>query len=216
MKGLLVKDICLGFQNRKSILIYLMCSLFMAFSMDGSFIIGYTAMLMAMIALGTVAYDEADNGYPFLMSLPVDRKTYVREKFLYCFLTEGIGIVFGLFIYIITSLIKGQPVELVEGLLMVIGMVLMMSVIATGMIAIEIRYGSQKSRTALALIYGGLIMIAVLIRQIDGAGAMVLKLIEMLEHTSTLLIFLILTVVTVLVEYLIYRFAVWTMEKKEF
>lgn len=40
-------------------------------------------MFGAMIAVGTLSYDETDNGLAFLMTLPVDRKTYVREKYLF-------------------------------------------------------------------------------------------------------------------------------------
>lgn len=40
-------------------------------------------MFRAMIAVGTLSYDETDNGLAFLMTLPVDRKTYVREKYLF-------------------------------------------------------------------------------------------------------------------------------------
>ena len=81
-------------------------SIFMAFAMDGSFIIGYTGMLMGILAIGTISYDSNENGMAFLMCLPISRKDYVKEKFIYTFLMETIGCLVGVIIYYAVSLIK--------------------------------------------------------------------------------------------------------------
>ena len=83
MKGLFLKDYYLNFSNRRSLFLFLFMSIFMAFAMDGSFIIGYTGMLMGILAIGTISYDSNENGMAFLMCLPISRKDYVKEKYGY-------------------------------------------------------------------------------------------------------------------------------------
>ncbi len=80
MRGLLEKDLRLTLCRKQTIMLFLFMTLVMGMSMDGSFLVGYLTMLMMMIAVGTLNYDEFDNGFAFLMTLPFDRKTYVREK----------------------------------------------------------------------------------------------------------------------------------------
>ena len=46
------------------------------------FATSYTTFLVAYFALGTISYDDYDNGMSFLMALPVTRRIYVSEKYL--------------------------------------------------------------------------------------------------------------------------------------
>ena len=84
MFGLIEKDLRLTFARKQTLLIFFIMALVMGISMDGSFIVGYLTMLAAVISIGTISYDEYDNGFAFLMTLPFGRKTYVREKYLFC------------------------------------------------------------------------------------------------------------------------------------
>ena len=76
MKGLFLKDYYLNFSNRRSLFLFLFMSIFMAFAMDGSFIIGYTGMLMGILAIGTISYDSNENGMAFLF-----RRAFGRRRF---------------------------------------------------------------------------------------------------------------------------------------
>ena len=86
MRGLLEKDFRLTFIRKQTLLIFFIMAIVMGVSMDGSFLVGYLTMLASIVALGTISFDEFENGFPFIMTLPFDRKTYVREKYLFCFL----------------------------------------------------------------------------------------------------------------------------------
>ena len=78
MKGLLVKDLRIIFRRKQQLLILLAICVLIAFSTEGSFVIGYTAILIGMLGLTPLVADERNNGFPFLFSLPVDAKTYVN------------------------------------------------------------------------------------------------------------------------------------------
>ncbi|MBQ6334812.1 MAG: ABC-2 transporter permease [Erysipelotrichaceae bacterium] len=213
MKGLLIKDMMLNFRSFKTIFIYLFISVFMSFSMDGSFIIAYTAMLLGMMGLGTIAYDEMDNGYPFLLSLPGSRKTYVQEKCLYCSIMEVIGAIFGLLIYVISSIIKGVDIDLTNGLPMVIGIILVTMLVIFFMIMIELKYGSEKSRVVLMIIYGVLFVLMMAISRVKPLSIFIFKIVNSLSET--LLISSIFIIVIALM-ILFYFLSVRVMENKEF
>ena len=89
MLGLIEKDLRLTLARKQTLIIFFIMALVMGLSMNGSFIIGYLTMLATIIAVGTISYDEFDNGFAFLMTLPFDRRTYVREKYLFSLIMAG-------------------------------------------------------------------------------------------------------------------------------
>ena len=89
MSGLIEKDLRLTLTRKQTLLIFLIMAFFMGASIDGAFIVSYLTMLGTIIAIGTITYDEYDNGYAFLMTLPFDRKTYVKDKYLISLLMEN-------------------------------------------------------------------------------------------------------------------------------
>ena len=85
MSGLLEKDICLLLKgHRNTMILFLMICVFLGLSQTDTFILGYFPFLMIVLLIGTLSCDEADNGLPFLFTLPIDRKLYIREKYLFC------------------------------------------------------------------------------------------------------------------------------------
>ena len=80
MSGLLEKDICLLLKgHRNTMILFLMICVFLGLSQTDTFILGYFPFLMIVLLIGTLSCDEADNGLPFLFTLPIDRKLYIRE-----------------------------------------------------------------------------------------------------------------------------------------
>lgn len=84
MAGLLEKDIRLLWGTKQTLVILFAIAVAVTFSGNGNFIIGYLPFVVEMIAISTIAYDEMDHGYQFLLTLPINKKTYVREKYLLC------------------------------------------------------------------------------------------------------------------------------------
>ncbi len=216
MKGLFVKDMCLNFRTGKTILMYLIICFIMGFSMDSEFIIGYATMLFGIMAVGTISYDELDNGMPFLMSLPVDRKSYVTEKFVYSLIMHVAGAVFGMIVYIICSLIKGQDVDVVGALPYVLAIIAVMSMFIFAMIVIELKFGAEKSRLALLIIYGGVAVLLLAVKKIPGVSEAVAKLAVMLESASPVMVAIVLVTAVAVIDLLLYLLALRVMKNKEF
>ncbi|MBO4219248.1 MAG: ABC-2 transporter permease [Erysipelotrichaceae bacterium] len=216
MKGLIVKDLCLNFRNSRTILMYLIICVVMGFSMDGSFIIGYAAMLFGIMAVGTISYDELDNGLPFLMSLPVDRRSYVAEKFIYSLIMEAAGTLFGVAVYVVCSLIRGQPVDLISSLPYVLAIMAVMTLIVSGMIVIELKFGAEKSRLAMLVIYGAIAVVMLALSKIPGGSELLEKAVDLLESASPAVVAGVMIIIVAMLDLLLYFLAVRIMKKKEF
>lgn len=74
MSGLMQKDICILLQRSRVLVVLIGVGAIMGFSTDGSFVIGFLTITCAILTVGTISYDEYDNGYPFLFTLPITKK----------------------------------------------------------------------------------------------------------------------------------------------
>lgn len=217
MKGLLIKDMYLITQNKKSFLIYLFCCVFMFLSVDVSFVAGYIAMLMGIIALSTLSYDEYDKGMTFLMTLPVDGRTYVREKFLLIAIMELIGIATGIAFMTISLAFRGALNTLADNVVPTIALSLTIGSFLTLMIPIELKFGVEKGRIAMMVIYGGIgALVAVAAKLFPSKQDVLLPLVAKLDSipSSLMALFAILTIGCVIA--VTYFLSLKVMEKKEF
>lgn len=87
MKGLMIKDFNLI--KRQGIFILVFVAFFAAVQVGaGNRVMGvaYTTLMISTFSLTTISYDEYENGMPFLFTLPIMRRDYVREKYLFSFI----------------------------------------------------------------------------------------------------------------------------------
>lgn len=166
MKGLLIKDLLLVKNQGNTLLLFAACGLVMSVTMGGDLVTGYMAILGAMLTMGTLSYDEFEGGYTYLFTLPVTRRMYVREKYLFCIGGAAVGTLAGLVISLAVSAARGQLMTTNIADLIISG-VLSMCVISAVMIGIvvpaRLKFGSEKSRlvlfVAFALIAGGAVAV---------------------------------------------------------
>ena len=217
MKGLLEKDLRLMLSRKQSILIFIVASLFVAFTMDGSFVVSYLTMLFTVIAISTLSYDEYDNGFAFLMTLPFSRKTYVREKYIFTFLAEIAAWVISVIFYYVVNMIKGVRIDLLSEAPVLLMYLPLLFLMACMMLPIQFRFGAEKSRTAYFIVIGGLAVLLFIVFKLIGSGDGSIDIIE------TALSFLLspVGIITVTAVFLIlvavsYLLSVRIMEKKEF
>ncbi len=78
MAGLFEKDIRILMQRKKALLLFLALSIFIGYSQDGTFILSYLPMLMIIVMIGTISYDEYDNGYR--LSIPYVKESAYKER----------------------------------------------------------------------------------------------------------------------------------------
>ena len=155
MLGMMRKDLCLLLQRSRAMLMMAGVGIIIGFSTDGSFMIGYLTMISAILTIGTISYDEFDNGYPFLLTLPVTRRSYVTAKYIFCFLGDLVGWAAASVIYAGCCLAKGAGlgIEQLAAALVFLPVVGLMSAV---MLPLQLKYGAEKSRLALAVLFGGI------------------------------------------------------------
>lgn len=154
MKGLLVKDLRLVFTMKQQLLLFLAVCALIAFTSDGSFVIGYTAGLMGILSLSTLALDEYDNGFPFLFSLPVDVKTYVNEKYLFCILLDLAGMALGTVFFLLSCLTKNGMDKFLEDVVHVAFYFPLTLLLLLSLLPIQMIFGREKSRIVTFVLYG--------------------------------------------------------------
>ena len=174
-------------------------------------------MLATIVAIGTISYDEFDNGFAFLMTLPFDRKTYVREKYLFSLIFAAAAWCVGIMMYFLGSIIRHNTAAVADEMPMLLALIPVLYLSAAIMIPLQLKYGSEKSRFVLFLIFG---IIAIVLfgskRYFSGEESFVLNLVRSLEGKSPMAILLVAAVVWLVAAFISYIFSVQVMEKKEF
>ena len=155
MKGLLVKDFCILLQRKSFFLILALLTVFMSFSMsDGMFVIGWITMIMGIFSLSTLSYDEYDNCMPFLMSMPVSRRTYAAEKYLFGLLCGFSGWLFSAVIGLLKNLVMHTLSENAETILTTLIFLPLLLILLSCCIPVELKWGAERGRMYLLGIYG--------------------------------------------------------------
>ncbi len=169
MKGLIVKDLLLLKNQGKTLLLLLACGAVMSMSFEPQTVIVYLTMIGGMVAMGTLSYDEMDKGYSYLLTLPVTRKMYVREKYLLCVLWTACCAVIGTAVCTVITLASGQKPDTADLCLYGLGALLGICLVIALMIPFQLKFGSEKGRIVL---YAFIVLCAVafiLMQRLSGA-----------------------------------------------
>lgn len=112
MRGLLIKDMRLLSKYKKTYVIYLLVIAAMMIRLNNTdnvaFIAGYTIMIVGIFATNTISMDYNGQCLPYIMTLPVTRKTYVAEKYILYMLSSFLS---AFAVMLIFSLIKISSVD---------------------------------------------------------------------------------------------------------
>lgn len=216
MLGLIEKDLRLTLTRKETLVIFFVMALVMGTSIEGSFVIGYLTMLTTIVAVGTISYDEFENGFAFLMTLPFDRKTYVREKYLLTLFLNVAAWCIGAILYFIGSLIRHNTGNLTEELPVLLTLIPVIYLSAAIMIPLQLKYGPEKSRIIFFIILG---IIAILIfgsSKIFSSSNILAGTLMAFNGISHAAALVTLTALCLLLTYASYVWSVRIMHEKEF
>ena len=166
MKGLLIKDLKLMKSTRNSLALVLLIALGMStYISDISFIITYLAIIGITFATGTISYDEFDNGSAFLFTLPVSRRGYVIEKYLFSLLMSLGGWLIGTVIAIGVGTAKGTMAS-EEGIMVALMLLPMVLCLAAFLLPMRLKFEGEKSRIVMIIVMGGFLLVAVMVAKL--------------------------------------------------
>ena len=217
MAGLLEKDIRLLLHLKKALVIFPVIALFMAATNNGISVMCYLTVMIAILSITTASYDEMDNGYAFIMSMPVDPRMYVREKYLFC---NGISLTvwaFSVILYTVVGLVKGTQNIIADDLIMEMVLIPVFVIMISLMLPIQLKFGLEKSRVAIFGLFGiiaGLVFLGA--KTVKASGADIDKLINKIMGLSDKMIVAALFVVAAVIVIISYKCSVAIMKKKEF
>ena len=217
MAGLLEKDIRLLLHLKQALVMFPVIAIFMAATNNGISVMCYLTVMIAILSITTASYDEMDNGYAFIMSMPVDPRMYVREKYLFC---NGISLTvwaFSVILYTVVGLVKGTQNIIADDIIMEIVLIPVVVIMISVMLPIQLKFGLEKSRVAIFGFFGivaGLVFLVA--RAVKASGADIDKLINKIMGLSDKMIMAALFVVTAVIVIISYKCSVAIMKKKEF
>ncbi len=214
MKGLLVKDFRIAL-SEKSELFYLLFAALFFFVIFGDISIGLIvlSMFFFFVLLGD-NYDETDNMSTFLLTLPITRKAYIKEKFLLCII---VFLISNMTLYtplLILKFINGKSYFTSAYLGCLVIIILTTASFIDIPLKFKIKYKTGKYSVLISGIIGLTIMFAnsLLIRNIFKW----IKITDISFEYRSLCELLSLTVIALFVFYISYIISLRIIDKKEF
>ncbi len=220
MKGLLIKDFQLAKTQGKMLLIVaLVIGVFMEIAgMSEGFVTGYITIIMSVFAATSISYDEYENCFSFLLVLPVSRKEYVNEKYVFSGILIFSAWLVGLTVGSVFRIIRGEPVLSAEWLAGCFSYITVAVVFLSLMLPLRLKFEGEKGRVVLPLtiaamgilIYGG-------VRLADLAGIDVtgssIKILNQMGAAGIMAMLVIIPVAAAVISWICSRHI---LEKKEF
>ena len=217
MKGLLIKDFKLIKMQKTFFLLILAITVGMTvFSFELSFILGYLPFVISLFSASTISYDEFDNGNAFLFSLPVTRKAYVMEKYIFSLILSCGSWILALLIAVINNFFRESipASELITTALMILPVLLTAQAV---LLPFHLKFGAEKGRIAMIAAIGLLFLIGFALLQISKAAGIDLDaVVSSLPTTDMGMLIAVILGISILFLILSERISTSIMNKKEF
>lgn len=218
MRGLLIKDMKLMLRQKRSLLVVAGMGVMLMFTNgQPSSAIAYIVMLLTIFTISTISYDEYENGMNFLLTLPINRKTYVQEKFLFAGILALGSCVFAVAMAYMISMAKSIETSIQE-LFIVGGSVTAVALVIFAIILpLQIKFGAEKGRIAMFAVFAAVGVSSALavkvMEMIDGKQSDKLRLFSELTPGFIVILALFALILVLLASYVI---SVKIISKKEY
>ena len=184
----------------------------------GQSILGFFPFLFGFFTISTISYDEYQHGMTYLMTLPIKRKTYVTEKYLFAMTLTGVGSLLIFILELPYSVIMYRRMtevvmwEILSSTCFMIPVVILFFALA---LPLNLKFGSEKGRTLFSgmmfgFFLGGIVGVKKLKRAFLPEQILTLLQVKgLLLVTAGILIYVSALVIS-------YRISVRIIEKREF
>lgn len=173
-------------------------------------------MIALMLAVGTIIYDEMDNGYVFMMTMPLTRKTYVREKYLFCLLSALVAWLVGAILTCAAYIIRQNASALLEDIPISLVLIPVLFILPAVMIPLQLKLGAERSRIATYIIFGFIAGLIFMGKKLLDESDLPAKIEPALNSFPPVAVVVAITAFGLLVVFISYLCSVRIMMKKEF
>ncbi len=217
MRGLLIKDFKLMKMQKNFLLVIIAILVIVAFNMDDiSITFGYMVFMVTYFVLVPMSYDEHDNGYAFLFTLPISRKGYIIEKYIFSLILQIAAI--GITIPLVLIIGNIRDIDLVSDTIKIAPIIFaVIMIIMAAMLPIQIKFGAEKGRIAIIIVWWVIILIGYgviklsEIMQID-----LMQYEEKIMNLNPILLTAIAVAIVTAITVLSIKISIAIIEKKEF
>lgn len=217
MKGLLIKDFKLmKMQKNFFIMIVVISFVVSLLTEDATFMLGFITFITSLFTISTISYDEFDNGNAFLFTLPIDRKKYAVEKYVFGMLLGGCSLFLAIILAVILNLIeKSDTISniLISAVMLLPFVFLLVSI----MIPFQLKFGSEKGRIAISAALGIVFAISFILGEL--AAILGINIAEVINRISLLGaggLFIVIFIISMMVLLFSMKISISVMNKKEF
>ena len=217
MKGLLIKDFKLmKMQKNFFIMIVVISFVVSLLTEDATFMLGFITFITSLFTISTISYDEFDNGNAFLFTLPIDRKKYAVEKYVFGMLLGGCSLFLAIILAVILNLIEKS--DTISNILISAVMLLpFVFLLVSTMIPFQLKFGSEKGRIAISAALGIVFAISFILGEL--AAILGINIAEVINRISLLGaggLFIVIFIISMIVVLLSMKVSISVMNKKEF
>ena len=131
----------------------------------------YLTFLSSLFTLSTFSYDGENGGTGYLMTLPADRKTYVKEKFLFGILLSGGSWLASCFLAVAALAVREPGRSPQPLILSMVGFLAVFLLLLYAAIPMILKFGPEKGRLGLVGAVGIFILALFMVSQYTGGTA---------------------------------------------
>lgn len=206
MRGLLEKDFRLLKGQKNFFLLILVITVLLSLNSEDNFAVTYLTFIAGFLTISSFGYDDNGNCMPFLMTLPVSRKLYVKSKYVLGFLLTFIGWMAGMVISTVTAFLHKAP-PTTEAVLFQLAWVFLWMILLAFVLPMLFRFGAEKGRMAtLAMMLVFMAIVFALSKLAEGMGVDVDACLDALASQQIVVLvagMAVVALVMVLISYLI-------------
>lgn len=213
MKGLLIKDFKLMQMQKRFFLLILLVGVVITFSSyDVAFTTGFMAFVSSLFSISSISYDEFDNGNAFLFSLPISRRTYAVEKYIFGAILGCCAWMLAVILTTLVGFFKGIYPDTEMWLSAAFILAIMFMILAL-MLPFQLKFGGERGRIALIVC---LVLVSVLGTLAELIGIDLATILDTMPTVHAGILAAILLIVSLLLLGLSCLISIGIMQKKEF
>ena len=217
MRGLWKKDLALIGTNRSVLAAVVLVTVLMIVAQNYQFVMFYAALMGGFQMLGTITYDTANNGMEYLLTLPVTRKQYAAEKYLFGY---GFGLAllfFGTVVAIVSALVTGNPFDPAERAFTLECALLLLGFLLAAFLPIQFKYGSDNGRVIMFSVFVvAFLCVFAVGKAAESFGIDLEALLLQLQALGVPVIFAGLAVLLAAASFISWKVSCGILEKKEY
>lgn len=164
MKALFIQDIRYMLTQKSFLFLIVFVGIVLSLTQNDNyiFVIGYLGFMGMITGMMSLTMDDQSHGLAFLFSLPIDRRTYVREKYLFVVFMGVIFSIFATALCLLFRMFAEYKAPLDEILATSLGTLFVMLLFVCFMLPLQLKFGAERARLA-SFIAIGLFFAAVIV-----------------------------------------------------